>query len=48
MNAVLVRIPTDNTASAAVARAAGFRPDGSEPLTREGVRYPLLTWRHQP
>jgi RimJ/RimL family protein N-acetyltransferase len=45
MRQVLLRIPADNTASAAVARAAGFRLDGSGPITREGVRHELLTWQ---
>jgi RimJ/RimL family protein N-acetyltransferase len=47
MNTVLLRIPAANTASAAVARTAGFHLDPGDPTTRNGVRYPLHTWRHQ-
>jgi RimJ/RimL family protein N-acetyltransferase len=48
MNQVLLRIPAENIASAAVARAAGFRLTDAAPITRENARYPLLTWAHTP
>jgi RimJ/RimL family protein N-acetyltransferase len=47
MREVLLRIPTDNAASSAVARRAGFRLNDRGPITREGVRYKLLTWRYE-
>jgi RimJ/RimL family protein N-acetyltransferase len=46
INQVLLRIPEHNHASAAVARTAGFELTDAPPITREGVRYSLLTWRH--
>ncbi|MEV6844577.1 hypothetical protein [Actinoplanes sp. NPDC051411] len=45
MTRILLRIPAENTASSAVAHAAGFHLDNTGPTTREGVRYELLTWR---
>lgn len=44
---VVLHIPTANTASASVARAAGFHLTSERPLTLEGARDPLLTWQHE-
>jgi hypothetical protein len=43
---VILRIPRGNTASAAVARAAGFQLTTAPPIHREGARDPLHTWLH--
>lgn len=43
---LLLRIAEDNLASAAVARGCGFQLTDAAPLTRQGAREPLLTWRH--
>lgn len=47
MAEVILRIHPDNAASAAVARATGFRLTDAEPITR-GDSEPLLTWRRRP
>ncbi|MEV0847682.1 GNAT family N-acetyltransferase [Streptomyces sp. NPDC049954] len=46
---VLLRIEADNVASAAVARSAGFRLTGEQPLVRaaKGREVVLHTWCHQ-
>ncbi|MGA5411764.1 GNAT family N-acetyltransferase [Streptomyces lavendulocolor] len=45
---VILQIEPGNTASEAVARAAGFRPTGEPPETAQsnGRTHPLLTWAH--
>lgn len=43
---IVLRIDPDNTASTAVARAAGFRLTDAAPITRGGSG-PLLTWRYE-
>ncbi|GLY88351.1 GNAT family N-acetyltransferase [Actinoallomurus iriomotensis] len=43
---VVLRIAAANTASTAVARTTGFHLTEGPPLTIEGARGPLLTWRH--
>ncbi|MEV0406017.1 GNAT family N-acetyltransferase [Actinoallomurus sp. NPDC050550] len=45
---VIVRIPAGNTASAAVARTAGFQLTTAPLISREGARDPLHTWLHRP
>ncbi|MEV4293937.1 GNAT family N-acetyltransferase [Microbispora rosea] len=46
MEGLLLRIAPCNTASAAVARSCGFFLTDSPPMTREGARDTLLTWKH--
>jgi RimJ/RimL family protein N-acetyltransferase len=52
MNRVLLRIPSGNTASAAVAHATGFHLTDAKPITRARARArardSLLTWLHEP
>lgn len=48
MRRLYLRIPAENTASAAVARATGFQRTDDPPVTLERARYPLHTWRHHP
>ncbi|OUC95437.1 GNAT family N-acetyltransferase [Streptosporangium minutum] len=43
---VLLRISPGNTASAAVARSAGFQLTSAPLLSRAGARDPLHTWLH--
>ncbi|MFC4009907.1 GNAT family N-acetyltransferase [Nonomuraea purpurea] len=43
---VLLRIPPGNTASAGVARSAGFQLTPAPLIRREGARDPLRTWLH--
>ncbi|MDX2852982.1 GNAT family N-acetyltransferase [Actinacidiphila glaucinigra] len=43
---VILRIAAQNTASSAVARAAGFHLTATPPTTREGAQDPLHTWQH--
>ncbi|MGK5530779.1 GNAT family N-acetyltransferase [Streptomyces sp. URMC 129] len=47
---VVLRIDRDNVASAAVARAVGYRLTDDEPMARDGAhhRFTLLTWEHAP
>jgi RimJ/RimL family protein N-acetyltransferase len=44
--AVVLHIAAANTASIAVAHAAGFRLTPEPPLTLDTARDPLLTWQH--
>lgn len=46
--AVVLRIAATNTASAAVARTAGFELTAEPPLQTDAGPDPLLTWRHNP
>ncbi|MEU7886832.1 GNAT family N-acetyltransferase [Microbispora bryophytorum] len=43
---VILRIPPGNSASAAVARSAGFELTTAPLVTRDGARDPLRTWLH--
>jgi RimJ/RimL family protein N-acetyltransferase len=43
---VVLRIATDNAASMAVARSAGFVLTDDPPLPRDGTTDEFLTWRH--
>ncbi|MHA4820102.1 GNAT family N-acetyltransferase [Streptomyces aculeolatus] len=47
MQRILLRIAEANTASVALARAAGFHLTDAAPTTREGARDELLTWQHR-
>ncbi|GGO08483.1 GNAT family N-acetyltransferase [Microbispora bryophytorum] len=44
---VILRIPPGNSASAAVARSAGFELTTAPLVTRDGARDPLHTWLHR-